>query len=123
MRTVKVTIKGVSPIAFSRHYEVAKLEKEQPSDYEERTWRNRAHTDKEGQVVISAMMFKNMLYDTAKFLGEKIPGKGSKTYTKHFESGILVVDHAPLGLSVNDLEYERLFVPSDGIRGSGKRVW
>jgi hypothetical protein len=69
------------------------------------------------------MMFKNMLSDTAKFLGEKIPGKGSKTYTKHFESGILVIDPAALGIHVNELEHEKLFVPSDGIPGSGKRVW
>ena len=123
MRTVKITIKGVSPIAFSKHYEVPKLPKELPGDYEERTWRNRTHTDKEGQVMVTAMMLKNMLFDVAKFLGEKIPGKGSKTYTKHFESGILVVDAAPLGVSVKDIEHEKLFVPSDGIRGSGKRVW
>jgi hypothetical protein len=69
------------------------------------------------------MMFKNMLYDVAKFLGEKISGKGNKTWTKHFESGILVVDPAPLGINVDDISSEKLFVPSDGIRGSGKRVW
>ena len=123
MRTVKVNLKGVAPIAFSKHYEVAKLEKESPADYEERTWRNRCHTDKEGQLVIPAMMFKNMMRDVGAFLSEKIPGKRNQTYAKHFKSGILVVDSAPLRISKDDVQYERLFVPSDGVAGSGKRVW
>jgi hypothetical protein len=123
MRTVKVKIKGVSPIAFSKHYEVPRLEKESDEDYEDRTWRNRAHVDKEGQVVINPTMFKNMLYDVAKFLSETIKGKGKQTWTKHFESGILVVDPAPLGIKVTDISDEYLFVPSGGIRGSGRRVW
>lgn len=123
MRTVKVKIRGVSPVAFSKHYEVDKLEKESPADYEVRTWRNRAHTDKEGQVVITPMMLKNTLNDVAKFLAEKIPGKGNATYTKHFVSGILVVDHAPLGIAINDVQFEKIFVPYDGVAGSGKRVW
>jgi hypothetical protein len=123
MKTVKLSIEGTAPIAFSRHYEVPKFEKESAGAYEERTWRNRAHSDKEGQAVISAMMFKNMLGDVGEFLGEKIPGKGNKTYKKHFRSGVLVVDPAPLGIAVKDLASERLFVPSDGISGSGKRVW
>jgi hypothetical protein len=123
MRTVKVKIKGVSPIAFSKHYEVPRLEKESDKDYENRTWRNRAHIDKEGQMLIGPMMFKNMLFDVAKFLAEKIKGKGNQTWTKHFESGILVVDPAPLGINVDEVSDEYLFVPVNGMRGSGRRVW
>jgi|SRR5215469_1951852 len=123
MRTIKITVEGVSALGFSKHYEVPKLEKESPADYEERTWRNRLHTDKEGQVIITAMMWKNMLRDVGQFLSEKIPSKNNATYTKHFKSGILVTEHSPLGIAANDVQFERLFVPSDGVTGSGKRVW
>lgn len=123
MKTVKVSVEGVSPIAFSKQYEVSKLEKESAADYEKRTWRNRVHVTKEGEVIITAMMWKNMLAEIGKHLGEKIPGKGNKTYTKYFESGILVGDPSPLGVHRDDVDGEWLFVPSDGVKGSGKRVW
>jgi hypothetical protein len=123
MRQVKVKVRGLSPLGFSKHYEVPKLEKESPDAYELRTWRNRLHTDKEGQVVISAMHWKNMLRDVGKFLGEKVPGKKGGTFTKHFLSGILVVDPSPLGIAAADVPFERIFVPADGVTGSGKRVW
>jgi len=123
MRTVTVKVKGVSALGFSKHYELAKLEKESSADYEERTWRNRIHTDKEGQAVVSPMQWKNMLRDVGAFLSEQIPGKGKSTFKKHFLSGVLVVDPSPLGIAAKDVSCERLFVPSDGITGSGKRVW
>lgn len=123
MRTVQVKVKGVAPLGFSRHYEVPKLEKESPADYEERTWRNRLHVDKEGQVVIPPMMWKNMLRDVGAFLSEKISGKGNETFKKHFLSGLLVIDPSPLGVAAKDVSSERLFVPSNGISGGGKRVW
>jgi hypothetical protein len=74
-------------------------------------------------MVISPMMIKNMIADVAKFLDEKIPGKGNGKWTKHFASGILVVDPAPLGIHADEVEFEKLFVPSNGQAGSGKRVW
>jgi hypothetical protein len=69
------------------------------------------------------MAFKNCLSEAAKFLGEKIPGKRNATWTKHFEAGVLVVDGMILPVKGDDVPCEKLFVPSDGVRGSGKRVW
>jgi hypothetical protein len=123
MKQVKVTIEGVAPLGFSKHYEVPKLSKESHNDFEERTWRNRAHTDKEGQIIIPAIFWKNCLRDVGSFLGQKIPGRQNEKYTKHFLSGILVTDPCPLGIHINDVEFEKLFVPSDGKTGGGKRVW
>jgi hypothetical protein len=123
MKQVRIKVHGISPLGYSRHYEVPRLEKESHDAYEWRTWRNRLHVDKEGQCVISPMQWKNMLRDVGKFLGERIPGKGKSSYSKHFLSGILVVDPSPLGIAADEVPYERIFVPADGIRGSGKRVW
>jgi hypothetical protein len=81
MRIVRISVEGVSPLTFGKHYEVPKLSKEAADHYEERTWREKLHTDKEGQVIISAPMWKNCLRDTAAFLSMPIKGKGKSTYT------------------------------------------
>lgn len=122
MKTAIVTIKGVSPYSQSRKYSTEKLEKENPPDYEARTWRDRLHVNEDGNVFIPPMSFKNCLSEAAKFLAIQIPGKGKSTYTKHFEAGVLVTDALVLPIKKEDVAGEWLFVPSDGMRGSGKRV-
>lgn len=69
------------------------------------------------------MSFKNCLAEIAKFLSVQIPGKGKSTYTKHFESGIMVVEPLVLPICKDEVGEERVFVPSDGRQGGGKRVW
>lgn len=122
MKTVTASLKSVSPYSQSRHYDVPKLEREQPKDYEARTWRERMHADDKGEIFIPPMAFKNCLSEAAKFMSIKIAGKGKSTYTKHFEAGTLVLDGLKLGLQKDNVPGEWLFLPSDGIRGSGKRV-
>ena len=123
MRTATVELTSVSPYSQSKNYQVEKLEKESPGDYEKRTWRERMHRGPGGNVFIPPMAFKNCLAEAAKFLAERIPGKGKATYTKHFEAGVLVTDGLMLPNMVDEVEPEWLFVPSDGRRGGGSRVW
>ena len=122
MKTAIAKIKSASPYSQSRHYTTEKLPKELAKDYEARTWRDRLHTTDAGEVFIPPMSFKNCLSEAAKFLGIQIPGKDKSTYTKHFEAGVLVMDGLHLGIKAADVKGEWLFVPSDGVRGSGKRV-
>jgi hypothetical protein len=122
MKTATVTICGVSPYSQSKHYTTEKLAKENAKDYEARTWRDRLHVTDDGSVFIPPMSFKNCLSEAAKFLGIQIPGKGKSTYTKHFEAGVLVTDAMILPIKKEEVKGEWLFVPSDGVRGSGKRV-
>lgn len=68
MKTVKAHLESVSPYSQSKHYLVPKLEREIAADYEERTWRNRMHVDKDGHVMIPPMGLKNTL-----LLGVPIP--------------------------------------------------
>ena len=117
------TLESLSPLSMSRHYTTPeKLSKESASDYEKRTWRERMHYDDKGQVFIPPMAPKLCLAEAARFLGQKIPGKRNATYTKHFESGVLVLDGIQLGIKKDDVVGEWLFVPSDGKRGGGSRV-
>lgn len=122
MKTASVLLTSVSPYSQSKHYSTEKLNKEIPKDYEARTWRDRLHTTDDGYVFIPPMSFKNCLSEAAKFLSLQIPGKGKSTYTKHFEAGVLVTDALVLSIKKDDVSGEWLFVPSDGVRGSGKRV-
>jgi hypothetical protein len=128
MRLVRAHLKSVSPYSQSRYHNTPKLgrstgaETESNEDYRMRTWRDHCHADKDGNVFIPPMAFKNALSEIAKYLGVKIPGKGKSTYTKHVESGIMVIEPLVLKLKKDDVEGEDLFLPSDGMRGSGKRV-
>lgn len=122
MRTAIATLKSMSPYSQSQAHFTPKLEKEGADDYEQRTWRERLHATEDGNVFIPPMAFKNCLSEVAKFLGKQIPGKGKSTYTKHFEAGVLVTDALVLPIKRDDVPGETLFVPADGVRGSGKRV-
>lgn len=122
MQIHRFKLDSVSPYSQSRHYDVPKLEREIARDYEARTWRNRLHTTIAGNVFIPPTAFKNALSDAAKYLSIQIPGKGKSTYTKHIEAGVMVIDALELPVKSADVAGEWLFVPSDGIRGSGKRV-
>jgi len=123
MKTVRATIEGISPISFSAPIQSIKSTGESHDAFEQRTWRERLHVDSDGMVFIPPGAIKNCLSDVAKYLSESVPGKRNATYTKFFEAGVMVI--APVGLGVKgaEVEGERLFVPADGKRGGGKRVW
>ena len=132
MHTATATLESTSPYSQSRPYEVPKKSKELAGDYERRTWQHRLHVKggitgdtvpSDGEIIIPAMAFKNALSEAAKFVSMQIPGKGKSTYTKHFEAGVQCLDNVPLGITVADVRADDVFVPSDGVRGSGKRVW
>jgi hypothetical protein len=122
MRVATAELESLSPYGQSRFYETPKLSKESAADYEERTWRDRLHTDAQQHVVIPPMAFKNCLSEVAKFLSVQIPGKGKSTYTKHFEAGIIVTEGLTLPIKKQEVAGTWLFVPADGKRGGGKRV-
>lgn len=122
MITATVKLESISPYSQSRYHEVPKQDRENPDDYEKRTWRERLHTDKDGNVLIPATALKNCLSEAAKFLSKQIPGKGKATYTKHFEAGVMVIDSPQIGIKKDDVRGNWLFLNADGKPGSGKRV-
>lgn len=122
-----VTVRGMTAYSQSRFHNTEKLQKELSDDYERRTWRNRLHVNEDGHVMVPPLAFKNCMSEIAKFLGQQIPGKGKSTYTKHFEAGIQVINEPMIRVNgkpihKDEVPGEAMFVPADGIRGSGKRV-
>lgn len=122
MKIAHAQLESISPYSQSRHYKVEKLAGELPVDFEGRTWRERCHTDSQGNLFIPPMAFANSLKEAAKYLSIQIPGKGKSTFTKNFEAGVLVSEPMPLPLRQDEVKGEWLFVPSDGKRGGGSRV-
>ena len=93
-------------------------------EWEETVWQQRFHTNKKGEVVIPPMALKNAMVTATRYLGVKIPGGGNRTFTKPFLSAVIPSspESPSIGIHIDDVDHEWLFVPSDGKKGGGKRV-
>lgn len=114
---------GISPMSQSRPIQSKPESGEGKDAFEERTWRERMHVDTNGNVFVPPMALKNCLPQISKYLNQSVPGQGKKTYTKFFEAGVMCIQPITLNIKADDVKGERLFVPSDGKRGGGTRVW
>ena len=128
MKTYTVEINGVSDFMFGKHPHSKKQSNETHDQYTERVWREQVHHHN-GECFIQPFAFKNALESAARWLSMGIPGEGKKTFTKRFQSGVIIVDRMMLmsgkgrAITIDDVEPVWIFAPSDGKRGSGKRVW
>lgn len=123
MKTAFAHLVGNSPYGQSAAIQSKRGTGESHDAFEERTWKERLHVNNNGMIFIPPMAIKNMLSDCARFLSESVPGKGKATYTKHFDAGIMVIAPASLGVHIDNVESQRVFVPADGKKGGGSRVW
>ena len=126
MKIAIVQITGKTP--YSQSANIDKLEhperpKESKDDYERRTWHHRMHVTSDGRVEIPSTAISGAVKAAARRLQIQVPGKGKTQYTKYFEAGIDVAGPLVLEVKAADVACDRLFVPSDGKPGGGKRVW
>lgn len=125
MNTATFTIEGISNYQQRKPYsknEVPAIGKENHEDYERRTWRSGLHVNEKGKVFMPGVSMHKALVAAAAFAGEKIKGKGSKTYTQRFKAGIMVMNDSAFPIAAAEIAPQILFVPSDGKPGGGKRV-
>jgi hypothetical protein len=128
MKKATATLIGMSDLMFGTHVTTPKRDDETHDQYEERTWQHKVRL-LDDVPFLQPFALKNALESASKWLAMKIPGEGKKTFTKRFASGVLVTEKMPLvdskgkPLSIDDVEPVRIFAPSDGVRGSGKRVF
>jgi hypothetical protein len=126
--TVRIEVEGISPLSFGRHHAAPKLNNEKDGAYEVRTFREKLHANDKGELYVPDMMFKKSLDSACKHSGKKIAGRKNSTYTSKFERGARPLAHFPLTdlngapLLKDNIPGQSLFVPSDGVAGSGKRV-
>lgn len=122
-------LRGIAQIGFGKPVTTARAKNQKHDVFEEQTWRERMHVDSEGYLYIPANMAKNTIVEAPKFTSEVGPTGPRSTWTKHVESGLLFDDNLVLtngdGKKIHKdrIQPLRLFVPSDGKRGGGKRVW
>lgn len=129
-KTFKVTLRSMpgSELMCGTHVSEEKGPNETHDQFEKRTWKQKIRTNKKGEVVLNQFALKNALEGSAKRLKRKVPGERNSTFTKLFMQGIMIGSLPPLlsadgnPLKADDFEGRELFVPSDGKRGSGKRV-
>jgi hypothetical protein len=120
---VTFRITGIASYSQSKPHLTEMLPNESHDDYRARTWRNHLHVTKDGEVFIPPSSIKNCVSEAAKFMNISVPGKGKNTYTKHVEAGVSCIKPVLLGIKKEDVQPETQFLPADGRRGSGKRVW
>lgn len=123
MTQITCTLVGVSPLGFNAAVQSKKKTGEGHDVFEERTWRERMHTNGDGKVFLLPSAIKNCLISVAKYLSESVPGKGKATYTKHFKSGVQAQEPLLLNVKAKDINGVKIHVPSDGKPGGGTRVW
>ncbi len=126
MRVATIEIKGLTPYSPSRAFQSGKKDKESPEDFDKRCWREHAHVNEAGEVVIPAVTIGKAIIDTAAFLGKggELQKKGSAKWTENFIRGLAVASSAPIGHKATSMvEPESVYCHADGNPKSGKRVW
>jgi hypothetical protein len=124
--TLKFNIVSAAPMFFGAPVFEKKKSDETHEQLEERTWQQKVRQSESGQVYIPPFALKNALEAAGSRLGMKLTGKA--TYTKLFRQGIMINDDILLSsrdgkpITIADVKPMPMFVPSDGKRGSGKRV-
>lgn len=115
-------IQGTAPLSWSRAHGLPKLDRETHEDYENRTWKDKFWYNEDEIITIPSMSIINGLNTTAKRLSVKVQGR--KTFTSIFKGGMTVFTGKFLSnCSQKQVKCEQMFVPSDGVAGSGKRVF
>lgn len=124
MKTLEVSLEGMSRLSFSRdHREPKKQSKsgapqETPDEYEERTWPNKMHVTQEGQVFIPPMALKGAMESAASY--NPVKKRGAATWTKHIVQGVMVIDEIKLSdakgapITSSSVKPETVLCQSDG---------
>ena len=128
MRHVKVFLENIpgSPYSQSAKHQTPFLDRESHDDFDIRTWRKKCTINKDGQVSIPAMAFKQAIDNAAYKLGEKIPGRKGAGYKAFFASGFFCDADVPISngkpIKPEDAVCVLISANADGKRGSGSRV-
>ncbi|WP_232876941.1 hypothetical protein [Acetobacter sicerae] len=122
IRKCHVIIKGISPYSPSKVIP-DKPKEHSHAEWDEMTWREKAHVNGDGKVFIPFMAFKKALSASARLTIRKVSGKGNKTFSSIVTAGILIDTPLVLNMTKDDLISEKFLVSSTGDpTGKGSRV-
>jgi hypothetical protein len=126
MRVATIKIKGITPYSPSKAFTSEKKDKESPEAFDIRCWREHAHVDASGNIVIPSVSIGKALADTASFLskGGELKKVGNAKWAENFFRGLAIAKSPQIGYKSADMkEPEMVYCHADGNRKSGKRVW
>lgn len=124
IRTYIAHIEGTAPYRCGKPHDTEKLPGESHADYDKRTYKERAHVDDKGFILIPAQAFKGAIDDAARAAGDKITGKGSSTWGKIVVGSTMIVTPLNTGTKIKDAPYVDVYCHSDGKKGgTAGRVW
>ena len=124
MKVLEVELVGTSTLGFGRKGESEKKEAGETEDtFALRTYREKCHVTEDGEVFLNPIGLKKAVETACSRIGESVPGKGKSQWTKFVRSGISCNEPILLGVNVKDVSYAKVYVPSNGMVGGGKRVW
>jgi hypothetical protein len=122
MKIFEAELRSLTPYSQGRHHNTPKVPRELDPDYEARTVLAKLHTSM-NEIFIPPMCFKLCLESTAGYSGERVPGKGQETYTKHYRRGVICSEPVMLGIKPDDVRVVDLFLPSQPGKPKSPRVW
>jgi hypothetical protein len=124
MKTCTARITGISPYSPSRMLDTSQMKAGEKHDaFDKRMWREKAHVDRDGFVIIPFMSFKKCLSEAVRLTPRKIKGRGAQTYGGQFKGGVLLTEPLRLPLKRDDLRGETFSCSATGdARGVGGRV-
>jgi hypothetical protein len=115
----EVSLKSMSPYSQSRPHQEPAYENENPGDYDKRTWQSHLHVEN-GFVVLPGKALYTAICDAAQYSMRKIVG--NFTWTKKFESGIVIFENPSLGIRPEDVGFIDVYCDSKGKRNGSSRV-
>lgn len=139
---MRAVLQGSGCYSPARAFTSEKDKKEDHNEFDLAHWRERAHTDASGNLVMPTSAFHLGLLAMARQSGEKIVGRGNKTYQDAFATGIVVSaapgwesedgyvllrDAGGKPIHVDRVACDARMVPSDGVpsflaKAGSKRV-
>lgn len=131
MRRVSLVLRGTAPYSPSGPILAVKRDKQSPDDFDEEHWRERGHYNEDGFVCLAPQSLYLALLQACMLRGEKIQGRGNKTWTDTFTTGVMLETALPVllpTLKAAQVACDKRFVPADGMpafrsKGGSKRVW
>jgi len=116
LRTATVQLKGTSPYKQSQHLQTVKPPRTNHDQFDADHWKERAHFDADGFVVIPEAAIKKCLVSATRYTPRVL--KGSSTYAKLFERAVWVTKITPTAVHKDDLQCELVMVSSTGKKGA-----
>jgi len=119
-KRLKVRFKSLSPVLFCKPVLGVEKAGETPDQTEQRTWKERAHYDDEGKVVIPGYMIQSALEPAAKLLNKRVGGKKMGKSLAHYIRLVRIEDDIVTNITRENIEGITAFVSANGKEGGGK---